>query len=446
MLQFLFWLSQQLNLVFIIAISVLVVGIIGQRSIYQIQRQIRIRKEAEEKMRLYAKDIEIAKIEIEKQKDQLDSIVSSMGEGLLVCDDKKRCILVNQMAGSLLRSTPSDLAGKPVQECVSFFQANDKEGRQSQFVGLLEEAMTGPDIITKAAVDHFFCQGPDDHCTAFPVALVIAPLLKKGKSAGTITLFRDSTREERIDEMKSEFVSVASHQLRTPLTVINWNLEMLLEEKTEKLSTRQEQYIKDVYKESQRMVALVNDLLNVSRLQSGRVKIEPVATDLEDFIEDIISAYRPLLSQSKRAFIFKRPKRRLPAVPVDRILFRQVIDNFITNAIRYSPADKNSTVTVALAKMKDGYQVSVTDEGIGIPLADQEHIFEKLFRSDNARLAASDGSGLGLYISRMIMDSGGCKLWFESKEGHGSTFYALLPVTGMREKSGEKKLAGSKVE
>lgn len=204
------------------------------------------------------------------------------------------------------------------------------------------------------------------------------------------------------------------------------------------------------------MIALVNDLLNVSRLETGRLKIEPKPTQIEDFIQSIIDEAVPMANSHKCKIIFQKPKKKLPKIPVDPTLMRQVIHNLITNAIRYSPK-KEGRVIITLKqvtidnlqltkkeKVKGQVLISVADSGVGIPEEAQSRIFEKFFRADNAIKAEAEGSGLGLYVAKMIMEASGGKIWFESPpKGNktGAIFYASLPIKGMGKKEGEKSLA-----
>jgi len=199
------------------------------------------------------------------------------------------------------------------------------------------------------------------------------------------------------------------------------------------------------------MVKLVDDLLNVSRIETGRLKIDPQVIDLIVFIEDIIKELAPWANEFDCRIVFNKPDVKLPQLKVDKTMFRQVVHNLITNAIRYSPA--SSEVNVEINIKNKEFTVSVGDKGIGIPKESQARIFNKFFRAENARIKETEGSGLGLYISKMIMEQSGGRIWFESptmfrddkagnKEGYGTTFYVSLPLEGMKAQDGEKGLAG----
>jgi signal transduction histidine kinase len=263
---------------------------------------------------------------------------------------------------------------------------------------------------------------------------------------------KGSPKKADVDRLKNEFVGIASHQLRTPLATINWYVEMLKSEDAGKLNSEQKEFVDEVDAGIKRMVRLVNNLLNVSRIESGHLKIEPKLTEMEPFIEDIIKEIGPLAIENHSTIVFKKPKTPLPPVAIDATLLRQVVHNFLTNAIRYSLPGEN-TIDVVLSKEKGSYVVSVSDEGIGIPKQAQARIFEHFFRAENAREHAADGSGLGLFLAKMIMETAGGRIWFKSptkyrkgkagiREGYGTAFYASVPVGGMKKHHGERELAG----
>lgn len=260
-------------------------------------------------------------------------------------------------------------------------------------------------------------------------------------SGALIYYWLHESQIKRLERIKTEFVSVASHQLRTPLTAMNWYIEMMLSGDAGPLSEKQKDYLEEVYRGSNRMVGLVNDLLNISRLESGRLRIEPKPTDLTKLIKSIIKEVEPL-TRAKNCDIFFDESPGVKVVPIDESLMRQVIHNLVTNALKYVDGKKrNCYHEIKISETSAAYVVSVVDNGIGIPVAVQPRIFEKFVRADNAIKVDAEGSGLGLYIAKMIMDASGGKIDFESKEGVGTKFILTIPKVGMSEKAGEKGLA-----
>ena len=260
------------------------------------------------------------------------------------------------------------------------------------------------------------------------------------KIIGSAVAMQDVTHLKYIDKMKTEFVSVASHQLRTPLTAIKLFTEMLVNEQVGKISSEQKKYLSNVYDSTERMVGLVNDLLNVTRIESGRLMVSPIPTDISNFLSSLIQE-ASALAKTKNIKITLTNKTKLSSVPLDQSLIRQVYHNLLTNAIRYTK--NGGIVKVNIISKKPSFVVSVKDEGIGIPKNSQNRIFEKFFRADNAVKVATEGTGLGLYVSKMIVESSDGKIWFKSKENFGTTFYVSLPIKGMKKKKGERGLSVS---
>lgn len=384
--------------------------------------------------------IERLKILITSEHSRLHDLVESMKNGVVMFGPNRRMIVANSSAKKVL-----NLRGKncSLENILNSMQKGKMEGaKKINLMDLYDIAVQESRLqrIESLEIDRHFYE------------VVITPVndLQEEISGGAI-IFHDITHLKEIDRMKTEFVSVASHQLRTPLTSINWYVEMLQSGDAGELNKNQKVFLDEIYKGSVRMVKLVNELLNVSRLETGRLRVSPKPTYLDELIEDIIHELEAMANKYGCELIFKKPKKRLPKIALDEMLMRQVIHNFITNAIRYSSVGKDK-VTVSLLEQVDEYLVSVADQGIGIPKEAQGKIFQKFFRADNARKKEGEGSGIGMYISKMIMDASMGRIWFESpnrkikntkgkSEGGGTTFYAAIPKKGMLAHEGERGLA-----
>ena len=249
----------------------------------------------------------------------------------------------------------------------------------------------------------------------------------------------DISHLKEVDRMKTEFISLASHQLRTPLTAIRWNIE-LLESMLGKPGFNMRVYMSDVRDSTLRMVSLVNNLLNISRIETGQLKVESKEIELEKFVKYLTTELKPIAAARNVRIQYKLGKKN-HKIKIDQSLFRQVIVNVLENAIKYS--DSGDNVKVVVKKQKNRYIVSVADTGAGIPIYDQPNIFTKFFRASNASRRDTQGSGLGLYISKLILEKTGGDIWFESKEGKGTTFYVSLPTSGMKPVKGSKGLINS---
>jgi signal transduction histidine kinase len=218
-----------------------------------------------------------------------------------------------------------------------------------------------------------------------------------------------------IDHAKTEFVYIASHQLRTPLTAIKLLVELLLGDPAIQLHEEQVEYLKNIYQSTGRMVQLVDDLLNVSRIETGTLRVVPVSTNLKSFLETIIAELEPV-AQEKKCRISLVCKQPVKPLLIDMGLMHAVFHNLIVNAIKYSKPGSRA-VEVVIKKMSsvkgDFVQVQVNDHGIGIPKKEQSRIFEKFFRAENAIQVQTDGSGLGLYIAHKIAKLSDAELHYQ---------------------------------
>ena len=253
-----------------------------------------------------------------------------------------------------------------------------------------------------------------------------------------VAVERDITKEREVDKAKIEFVSLASHQLRTPLSSINWYTEMLIAGDAGKTTQKQKKFLEEIYRGSKRMVDLVNSLLNVSRLELGTFMITPQQTSLADLATAAVKELDPLVKNRHQSLsVSIDPK--LPALMIDPKLTTIIFQNLLSNAVKYT--SDGGSIQLDVSQKDSDVLIKVTDTGLGIPDAQKGQIFTKLFRADNVRETDTEGTGLGLYLVKSILDATGGKVWFDSTVGKGSTFYATIPLSGMKLKEGIKELA-----
>lgn len=245
----------------------------------------------------------------------------------------------------------------------------------------------------------------------------------------------DVTKEMEVDRAKSEFVSLASHQLKTPLTSIKWLSEMLVAEGAEPLTPKQEEYIKNIKSSARQMVEMVNDLLNMSRIELGTL-----AMTLSDF--NIDTLVRDVAREQEHAALQRKVTVNLvsdphfPTMHADEKLVRMMLQNLLSNAIKYSREGGTVDYTLSLVSVPhDSIYITVKDSGIGIPESEREKVFQRLYRASNAQKLVPDGTGLGLYVIKIVLARAGGNITFESEEGKGTTFFVSLPVVW---KGGEK--------
>jgi len=232
-----------------------------------------------------------------------------------------------------------------------------------------------------------------------------------------------------LNNMKTDFVSIASHQLRTPLSVIKWYTEFLSrKDKQTNLTDEQKKYIKIIDDSNQRMIRLVNDLLDISRIESGKIKIHPEPSNLVELIQNIVQENK-ILADKKNIKVNFKHEQNIPLVIIDPKRIGMVIENLLSNAIKYMrDKEKEKTISIELSIEEKQILFSLADNGVGIPDREQNKIFKKFFRANNTMKLQTSGTGLGLFIAKAIIESHAGKIWFVSKENIGTTFYFSLPL------------------
>jgi signal transduction histidine kinase len=227
------------------------------------------------------------------------------------------------------------------------------------------------------------------------------------------------------NRMKTEFISVVSHQLRAPLSNLSWSLELLMSGRLGKIEESQIDYFKILKENSERMKELVKDLLIVSKIESASLSLKKEKFLLQKLITEIIKEYEPYAKASNCKIEFY-PQENLPEILADRYQIRQVIENLLDNAIRYSKEE--GKIKITLQKERNFIKFEIEDNGVGIPKQDQKFIFQKFFRASNILKYKTQGTGLGLFIAKSIIERSGGKIGFKSQEGVGSTFWFKLPI------------------
>ena len=270
---------------------------------------------------------------------------------------------------------------------------------------------------------------------SYTVILKASPIISyKNKLVGFVGIEEDITELERIYQVKKEFIDLASHQLRTPLTSMQWTAELFA--KNEKLTDKGKEYLKDIESSMQRLNALIKLLLNVSRIEGGKVEVKPKSVEVVSVINEFLKKYAAICEKKQLIISFSERPVKLEAV-TDQNLLEQIIQNIFGNSIDYTT--NGGEIKLLLKKKKDTFLLAIHNTGQMIPKKDQEHIFQKFFRASNAVAINPDGTGLGLYIVSEAVKLLGGKIWFESEEGKGTIFYTELPMES-KAKAGKKTL------
>jgi PAS domain S-box-containing protein len=369
--------------------------------------------------------------ELQEAKAKDEAILSSIGDAVFAIDSKRNIISINHVAEAMAGIRKEDIMGKPYNKYLRFI--HEESGLEN--VSFIRTALSGK----KTSMENHTALLAGDG-RRIPVADSASPLINDvGETIGAVVVFRDVTKEREIDQAKNEFVSLASHQLRTPLTSIKWYTELLLDEDAGKLTKEQKEYASEIQAAMVRMNDLVAALLDVSRLDLGTFIIEPKRSNLVSLLDEAAKEQIPTFHQNKQTFSFTHPDD-LPEVLVDPKLLHIIVQNLLSNAHKYTP--DGGTIKLALThSKKNGYQIVCSDTGYGIPPSQQGSVFKKLFRADNIRTLDVEGTGLGLYIIKTIVDAAGCTISFTSAEGKGTTFTITIPTKGMLAKGGTKSLS-----
>jgi signal transduction histidine kinase len=251
-----------------------------------------------------------------------------------------------------------------------------------------------------------------------------------GNLLGTVTVLRDATRDQELDRLKSEFLTVVSHELQTPLTAIKGALELVLDDDTGQLSRVQRRFLETIERNASRLAGLVGDLLDLSRLEAGRVELEPQPLDTPSLVRGALAAVNDLFEARGTALRVNVPDS-VPPILGDRRRVEQILTNLLSNAAKYTPS--GGVVEVAASTNNGHVRLSVADNGPGVPESEREIVFDKFYRGREGRQRGEAGSGLGLAIVRSLVDLHGGSIRVEESPPRGARFIVELPRAGDEE-------------
>lgn len=342
----------------------------------------------------------------ESERHRLDSVLSHMTDGVIATDRRGRIIIIND-AAQLMLNTSSDLALG--QSILDVLHLRDKYS--------LKNLMTVPSEVVIQV------EGQEQ-----PTALKINFSLihhESGFTSGIVCVLHDITEQEKNEQERRDFVSNVSHELRTPLTSMRSYLEALNDGAWQDPEIAPA-FLKVTQDETERMIRMISDLLNLSRIDAGRSELKPELIELNRLLNFILDRFDMMIQSDHLSYRIEREfTRRSIFVEVDKDKITQVFDNIINNAMKYSP--DGGTITVRLLETHNSAIVSISDEGLGIPKKDLNKVFDRFYRVDKARSREMGGTGLGLAISKEVIRQHGGRIWVESEEGKGSTFFVSLP-------------------
>lgn len=355
-------------------------------------------------------DMEELRGRTEEEKEKTLAIITNFVDGLLFFDSSNYLSLINPQAEIFFeidKNSAKQLIGQKISEL--------KKIKNFEYLA---------DLLGPKLKKIFRKEIPMKKNLTLEVSTVTVG--SEENKIGTLVILHDITREKTIERMKTEFVSIAAHQLRTPMSAIKWTLRMILDGDLGAITNEQRDFLEKTYVSNERMISLINDLLNVTRIEEGRHLYNLTLVNLEELIQSIVGSYTEIVKRKSITMEYDKPAEKLPQVKVDVEKIGLAISNLIENAIKYTPA--KGDIRVKIISDGDRVQVLVKDTGVGILKEQQERIFTKFFRGANVMRMETEGTGLGLFITKNIVETHGGKIWFESEEGKGTSFYFSLPA------------------
>lgn len=353
-------------------------------------------------------DAEEARRQALEERDKTLSIINNFADGLIVFDKENNLSLINPQAENLFGIETKEIIGKSILKLGSFSPLRP-------LVKLLGKEIKGVFRKELKIQENLILE------------ISTISIMKEMEKMGTLVILHDVTREKIVEKLKTEFVSIAAHQLRTPLSVIKWSLSLLKEEKMTKREERD--LFEKVFLSNERMIKLINDLLNVTRIEEGRYLYSPELKDAVEILKESIQAPKEEAERRGIQFKLSPPKEKVPKIKVDEEKIILAIQNIVGNAIHYTEPGGEVIISLKYDKEKKEILFKVRDTGIGIPKHQQQRVFQKFFRGENVMKMETEGTGLGLFITKNVIEAHGGKIWFKSEEGKGTTFYFTLPVS-----------------
>lgn len=366
------------------------------------------------------KELSIAHRDLKKA----STLFSSIGEAVIVTDEYGRIERVNSLTEKILGYSSNEMIGQ------RFFNIVKAVNEDGTLIPEIDRPITKAFLRGSAVFERLYYL--TKYNSMVPIDTNVSPIIFNNKPSGAIEVFRDLTDEYIKEKIQSEFISLASHQLRTPLSSINTYSQMLSQGYAGKLTSKQLSFVSVIEKATSRMNDLIHTLLNVTRIEAGNITVNVKSIDIDNLCDEIVGSLEYLALE--RGISIKYTNDSITSVESDPVLLREVLSNFLTNAIKYTPRGGRVTLRV---EANDRVVFSVKDNGYGIPEQSKNYVFSKFYRANNAVKNDVTGTGIGLYLAKEIAERLEGDIWFKSEINKGSTFYFSLPLIGSAEKQGK---------
>lgn len=347
--------------------------------------------------------------------NQLGVVMSGIRDGVVVLDTNKNIVFLNQSAIKLIGTEASGIIGHQFNQLLKLYDKN------KEIVDEIYSGLTMANLRMTLAVQ---ATPPKESFVN-----LTATKLPEGINMGWVITMHDVCIEHGVEEMRMGFVSIAAHELRTPITSIKGYLEAFMDDYRDKLNDDQKGLLDHIKDNAERLAALVENLLNVSRVERGTMSLNSEGVDWDKLVKDMVEDLHERAAEKNIQLTFTRATQTLPNIKVDKVRIAEVLSNLIGNAINYT--NPNGIVTVSVEQKDNEIITHITDSGIGIPQDAIQHLFTKFFRVTQGltQQQYSQGNGLGLYISKAIIDMHHGKIWVNSEIGKGSVFSFSIPIS-----------------
>ncbi len=384
----------------------------------QLDKKIRELENSERSLMRAFNDLQTERRKAEEEKSKTDAIISNFIDPIIVVDKEGRLSRFNPAAREIFGLRDNDIGVKISKEN-NFSMENFRKIIKREYKVVKEKNLDDNESLLEEVIIKI---GNKE----FTYKVVTSKVINiRNEFLGTMKIFYNITREKMIDKLKSEFISIAAHQLRTPLSAIKWVIKMVLDGDAGKLNEEQEKLLFKGYQSNERVIELINDMLNVSRIEEGRFGYSFSTSSFDEVLDIVVGSLENKIKENHQKLIIKKPKK-LPKIYMDKEKMILVLQNLLENAVKYTP--EYGTIEVGVEVGKELMKVKIKDNGVGIPKKDQDKLFSKFFRADNVIRMQTEGSGLGLFIVKNIIEKHGGSIICHSEEGKGTEFIFTLPI------------------
>lgn len=352
-----------------------------------------------------------------EQQARAEALFASIGDGAIATDEFGRITRANAIARHILGFKKSELIGAWFPKVIVSVTSED------EVVNLIDRPITKAFLTGRPITEKTYYRRKNGQ--KIPVSMTVSPILVDGKPRGAIEVFRDISFEQEVDRMKSEFISLASHQLRTPLSTVKTYSHMLVGGYMGAVTSEQCEALKTILGAADRMNELISTLLNITRMESGSIAVKWQTLKISKLAAEVLDELALTADEKSIKLAIKTAGSASPSVKTDRVILKEVLTNLVSNAIKYTP--EKGKVTVTVRQRQNDILLHIKDSGWGIPRFAQDQVFSKFFRGHNVVKRETTGTGLGLYLVKGLVETLGGRIWFKSHESVGTDFYVELP-------------------